>query len=133
MTTTTTQPAPPPPASLGQRMAFSRLVQVIGELAGVAPTTICGRDRSTGAVQAREIVCWLAHRYLSMSYPEIAEALGRNETAHATAIQATRRWDAKLRRHRPLFEAVEATLTQLQQEERKALNALAAGNAEGGE
>lgn len=60
----------------------------------VEAAELAGRGRHVRVVLARAIATWLARKLTSMSYPEIARAIGRPN--HSTVITAHRRLDAQI-------------------------------------
>jgi chromosomal replication initiation ATPase DnaA len=76
------------------RPTFEEILQTVSAWSGVNQHWVLGSTRAPRVVQARALVCYLAHELGGMSYPEISAALGRR--THSTALTAAKRVEAKL-------------------------------------
>jgi chromosomal replication initiator protein len=74
---------------------FEAIVDVISEEMAVAKRDILGSSRNRRIVLARSMVIHLARTLTTMSYPEIAAAMGR--TSHSTIVTAFKRMQEQLR------------------------------------
>ena len=74
---------------------FDTIVMKVCDHLKVNPAQVRGRDRRHLAVLGRGLVVYLARRLTSMSFPEIATALGR--THHSTVTCAARRIEKQMR------------------------------------
>ncbi len=70
------------------------VLEVVAEEIGVSTEQILGRGRHRLIVLARSLTIYLTRQLTSMSYPEIAAALGRNN--HSTVITAAQRMQQQL-------------------------------------
>ncbi|MFW6059995.1 MAG: chromosomal replication initiator protein DnaA [Phycisphaeraceae bacterium] len=77
-----------------QAVRFETILDCVAEELGVNPSQVLGRGRHRLVVLARALTVHLARRLTSMSYPEIATALGR--TNHSTVITAAQRMQRQL-------------------------------------
>jgi len=82
-------------------VGFGQLVSAAAEAVGVAPQQIMSKTRVRPVVLARDIAIHLSRQMTSMSYPEIARALGRNN--HSTVITAAQRFDKQLKENAELI------------------------------
>lgn len=76
------------------------LATVTAELA-VTPSQVMGRSRHRQIVLARSLVIYLTRELTSMSYPEIARAMGRNN--HSTVITACQRMKRQIEVNEPML------------------------------
>ncbi len=76
-------------------VSFETIVDVVSEEMAVAKRDILGSSRNRRIVLARSMVIHLARTLTTMSYPEIASAMGR--TSHSTIVTAFNRMQAQLR------------------------------------
>lgn len=77
---------------------FETILTTVCEVFGVPRGHVLGTARHRQVVMVRTLVCYLAREMTSMSYPEIAAALGRR--THSTVIAATRRMTKTLKQPR---------------------------------
>lgn len=82
-------------------VGFGQLVTAAAEAVGVAPQQIMSKTRVRPVVLARDIAIHLSRQMTSMSYPEIARALGRSN--HSTVITAAQRFDKQLKENAELI------------------------------
>jgi hypothetical protein len=100
------------------RPGWAEVVRHVAWLTATPAEEIMSRCRRRDLVDARNLVCWLAHRYLNMSWVEIVEHMGKNPTGHSTALMAGRRQQKVLDwTQRQIYLAAEALLVQLKAEE----------------
>lgn len=73
---------------------FETILDVVSQQLGVGKQQITGSGRKAAQVMARSLVIHLTRQMTSMSYPEIAAAMGK--AAHSTVITADQRMIAQL-------------------------------------
>ncbi len=74
---------------LRKAVSFEELLGTVVTQLGVSRVQILGPGRHRHVVLARSLLIYLARQLTSMSYPEIASAMGRR--THSTMVNATRR------------------------------------------
>lgn len=92
------------------------LIQTVAQQVGVTPQQILGTSRHRFVVLARALVIHLARQCTSMSYPEIAARMGREN--HSTVITAAQRIQRQLKENPTLLLPAQAqpmTLMELLQ------------------
>ena len=77
------------------------IAEAVGESLGVAASDAVGGGRSKPVVQARSLVAHLARELTTMSFPEIARAMGR--PSHSSVITADKRLRAQLAADEAVF------------------------------
>ncbi|MEX2670840.1 MAG: chromosomal replication initiator protein DnaA [Phycisphaeraceae bacterium] len=87
------QPTPRP-------VPVERIVQTVCDQLGVERQTLMGRGRHKRVVLARSLVIYLARQLTTLSFPELARALGRRN--HSTIVTATRRIEQQIKDRQPL-------------------------------
>ncbi|MFN3166453.1 MAG: DnaA ATPase domain-containing protein [Phycisphaeraceae bacterium] len=80
---------------------FSTIVKVVCERLGVEPGQLAGSSRHKFLVLARSLSVYLARELTTMSYPEIAHAMGRKN--HSTVITADQRLRRQLTADEPIM------------------------------
>jgi len=75
---------------------FARLRDTVAEEAGVSAGQLMGSSRQKRVVLARAVLVHLARELTSMSFPEIARAMGRSN--HSTIITAAKRLQGQMER-----------------------------------
>ncbi len=89
---------------------FSTIVKIVCARLGVEPGQLAGSSRHKFLVLARSLSVYLARELTTMSYPEIAHAMGRKN--HSTVITADQRLRRQLRADEPIMlPAGEGTVT----------------------
>ena len=73
-----------------------KIVQAAAAAHGVSEADVLGRSRSKRIVAARQLAFYCAHRFTTMSYPEIGFYLRRE---HTTVMRGSRRIAAALAAH----------------------------------
>lgn len=73
---------------------FETILHVVAEQLGLRPADIMGRSRHQHIVLARSAVIHLARQLTTMSYPEIAAAMNRDN--HSTIITAAQRMERQM-------------------------------------
>ncbi len=68
---------------------FQTILQTVCEALGVEPADVRGKSRHRRIVLARSLAAYLARQLTTMSFPELARALGKGN--HSTIITASRR------------------------------------------
>lgn len=76
-------------AAAGRPVTIDRIIDVVCEALALTREELVRRGRQKPVVLARSLAVCLARQVTSMSYPEIAQALGR--ASHSTVITADRR------------------------------------------
>jgi chromosomal replication initiator protein len=80
---------------------FNTIVKVVCERLGVEPSQLAGSSRHKFLVLARSLSVYLARELTTMSYPEIAHAMGRKN--HSTVITADQRLRRQLAADEPIM------------------------------
>lgn len=103
---------------------FEQIMKGVTEHLGVTSQQVLGRGRHKHVVLARSMVIHLARQLTSMSYPEIATAMGRPN--HSTIITAAQRVQKQLAADEPMLlpgDLGQVTPTQLVEQLRGAVAA----------
>ena len=81
--------------SICNRATVRGIVASVAQMSGLAPSAIKGPCRQLEFVQARDVVCFIAHRE-GISYSQIARELNRDHTTIMAAVrrEAARRGEA---------------------------------------
>lgn len=79
---------------------FESVLEAVTDALGVSAQQVRGRGRHRMVVLARSLTIYLAREMTSMSYPEIAAALGRDN--HSTVITAAQRLGRQLQGDAPV-------------------------------
>ncbi|QQE13508.1 chromosomal replication initiator protein DnaA [Planctomycetota bacterium] len=94
----------------GQRrkpIRFNDIVDTVSVELEIEQAKILGTSRNKHIVLARSIAIYLARNLTSMSYPEIATAMGRK--THSTVITATQRMQRQIDENAPILLPTEAS------------------------
>lgn len=86
---------------LRRPVRFQSIMNAVTRLHGLTAQQVLGRSRHRAVVVARSLLIHLARRLTSMSYPEIAAAMGRRN--HSTIITAAKRVDRQLAANEPIW------------------------------
>ena len=81
-----------PPTSHPIRMPD--VIEITSKRLGITTEDLVGSSRSTRVVLARSLAAFLGRQLTTMSFPELASALGRKN--HSTVHAATRRIETRL-------------------------------------
>lgn len=66
---------------------FERVVNRVGTLLGLEPAEVLTCSKRRGAVEARSLVCFWAHRNLGLSQIALAEKFGVSQPAISAAVR----------------------------------------------
>lgn len=80
---------------------FANIVQVVCQRLAVEPSQLAGSSRHKALVLARSLSVYLARELTTMSYPEIAHAMGRKN--HSTVITADHRIRRQITEDQPIM------------------------------
>lgn len=91
------------PALPTRPMRYSQIATAVGNRLRVTPRQLAGPGRHKQVVLARCLIVHLVRQMTSMSYPEIAMAMGKAN--HSTVITAAKRFEKQLAANEPLLLA----------------------------
>jgi len=80
---------------------FATIVKIVCNRLGVEPSQLAGSSRHKFLVLARSLSVYLARELTTMSYPEIAHAMGRKN--HSTVITADQRLRRQIKDDQPIM------------------------------
>ncbi len=89
------------PDSKRRRVRYEHVLQAVAEELHVTPAQITGAGRHRHVVLARSLVVHLTRQFTSMSFPEIAAAMGRKN--HSTVITAAQRMKKQIESDQPVL------------------------------
>lgn len=99
---------------------FETVLEVVCDQLHVEPKKVLGPGRHRHLVLARSLAIYLARQLTSLSYPEIADAMGRSN--HSTIITACQRMEKQLKANKPLLlpgRTEQTTPTELAEQVRR--------------
>lgn len=109
------------PTSL-KPVQFQTILDAVCDYFQLKPQRVAGSTRTRNVVIARTVLIYLTRQMTSMSYPEIASAMGKRN--HSTLITAVQRMERQLASDDPMFENTRGavlTSSQLIDELRRAI------------
>lgn len=108
---------------------LEHIVRTICRELNVEQAQVSGRNRHRRVVLARSIIIYLAREMTTLSYPELARALGRSN--HSTIVTAAQRIEHQIRQRQPnpiLESTGSATIDQLVDRLRRQVTDTAGGD-----
>lgn len=73
----------------------SQILQIVCEVTGASRRDIVAHRRNRDVTRARQLYCWLCHRFTTASFPQIARLIDRD---HTTILSNVRALDPKMAR-----------------------------------
>ena len=92
------------------RIPITFIMECVCEAVGIFPHQLTGWSRQPQEVRARELLAVLARRHTSMSYPQIAMAMGKQPGSHSAIVSYYQRGIIRMRddeQYRAMYDAIE--------------------------